>query len=368
MHFGGLSLQSEYPNLSDTPQHSLREPALISPDQASLHKKIPAFLKKIAQQTTWHCVQIEDIRQNKTQQKIGNIYLDELLQKAHDPNLIFEKVRQLLVGDGHFAFRIITAENIKVNIQQKYSSHLFLLYYTIHFLFRRVLPKLNGFRKIGRLLKIPVDISKAEIIGRLIYKGFDIVDIQEADYETVIVARINWLDNPSQSKPLPNEGVLFRMERVGLHGKPITVYKFRSMHPYAEYVQEYLYKTNGIDNGGKFRNDFRVSTGGRLIRKYWIDELPMVFNLLKGTIKLVGVRPISEHYFSLYPAHAQAIRRNHKPGLLPPFYADLPATFDEIIASELAYLKAYEQRPLVTDLRYLLLILKNIIIHNARSK
>ena len=140
------------------------------------------------------------------------------------------------------------------------------------------------------------------------------------------------------------------------------------MHPYSEFVQAYLHETNGLDEGGKFKNDFRVSTGGKLIRKYWIDELPMLYNLLKGDIKLVGVRPISEHYLGLYPEPLRTTRNKHKPGLFPPFYADLPSNFQEILASEQKYMESYEKAPLKTDWSYFWRIIANIIIHKARSK
>ena len=336
--------------------------------QSTLHKTLTNTLKKFAPQESWFFAEADKILNQKLRPEVHNIYIDKLLLKTHDPNLIFENVRKLLAQNRFFAFRIDTAENIKFRILQKLPSVAFFFYYAPHFLFRRVLPKLKGFRKVCRLLDMPVDISKAEIIGRLIYKGFDIVDLVETDHETIIIAKTNSSTNPSESKPLPNEGFLFSMNRLGKHGKLIKVYKFRSMHPYAEYVQEYLHRVNGIDNGGKFRNDFRVSTGGRLIRKYWIDELPMLVNLVKGDIKLVGVRPLSEHYFGLYPTSAQQLRRNHKPGLLPPFYADLPSTFAEIIQSEINYLTQYEQHPITTDLKYLGRIVKNIVFHQARSK
>ncbi len=325
-------------------------------------------LLQIGPSETWQKRSVGAILSDHSTQIFSNLYIDELIWGQHGLNQFFARVHKLLSSDSYFALRIITAENIKFDIQQQYASFLFPFYYGSHFLLRRVLPKLNGFRKISRLLGLPVDISKAEIIGRLIYNGFSIVSVDETNKETIVIAKINIADNPSVSKPLPNEGFLFRMQRVGQHGKPIVVFKLRSMHPYAEYVQDYLHRTNGIDKGGKFKNDFRVSTGGRFIRKYWLDELPMLINLLRGEVKLIGVRPISEHYFTLYPPSVQQVRRKHKPGLLPPFYADLPTTFDEIVASEVKYLEAYERQPLQTDLRYLKKILANIIIRRVRSK
>ncbi len=368
MYFGLHSLRGTCPSGPDIAKNTLSRPAIISPDRATLHSELPVFLKRFATASSWSCLHIDEILQGQLQKTITNLYLHESLLRSHDPNFIFQKVRNAMAGNNYFAFRIVTAENIKVRLEQKFTATAFLVYYTFHFLFRRVLPKLKGCRKLCRWIGVPIDVSKAEIMGRLIYKGFDIVEVFETSDETIIVTKVNATNNPSATKACPNEGFLFRMQRIGQYGETITVYKFRSMHPYAEYVQAYLHKTNGVDIGGKFKDDFRVSTGGKLIRKYWIDELPMLFNLLKGDIKLIGVRPLSEHYFSLYPPHAQQIRRKHKPGLLPPFYADLPTTFDEIINSEMSYLSKYEQNPFGTDLAYLKKILVNILVHKARSK
>lgn len=296
-----------------------------------------------------------------------NIYLENILSTDYHHSLVLQKIHSYLGANQYFAFKLNTAENIKSTLIEKLSDSGFKFYYPFHFLLRRVLPKVNGLRKIHRLLKISADISKAEILGKLVYYGFDIVDVADVNNETVIVSKLS-TGNPSLSKPQPSEGVLFRMQRLGKNSEQITVYKFRSMHPYSEYIQDYVFTQNGIDVGGKFKHDFRISTGGRIIRKYWIDELPMLYNLIKGDIKLVGVRPISQQYFNMYPTELQEIRKNHKPGLLPPFYADLPKTFQEIVDSEMTYLKAYQKAPFTTDFKYLMRILNNIFIKMARSQ
>ena len=68
-------------------------------------------------------------------------------------------------------------------------------------------------------------------------------------------------------------------KKVGKDGVIINVYKFRTMHPYSEYLQSYIYEQNKLQEGGKFANDFRVTTLGKCMRKLWIDELPMFINL-----------------------------------------------------------------------------------------
>ena len=93
----------------------------------------------------------------------------------------------------------------------------------------------------------------------------------------------------------------------------------------------------------------------------------MLLNLIKGDIKLVGVRPISLHYLSLYKQDLVELRKKTKPGLLPPYYADMPKTFDEIMNSEEHYLKQYFKQPIKTDILYLWKICYNIFFGKARS-
>ena len=95
--------------------------------------------------------------------------------------------------------------------------------------------------------------------------------------------------------------------------------------------------------------------------------MPMVINLIKRDIKVVGIRPISRHYLSLYPEDIQLRRRNYRPGLLPPFYADLPETLEEIVASEEKYMNAYDKGGIFTDVQYFFKIIYNILIKRARS-
>ncbi|MBD2752559.1 sugar transferase [Spirosoma validum] len=331
-------------------------------------EELPNYLSNYAQLTTWESVCLEEVLQNNSPLPAKNIYLKSTVTRMQDPNLVFEKVRSRLAPQHYFVFSLITAENVKFSINSEFNTLIFTLYYPFYFLVKRVLPKLTGLRRICRLLTIIPDISKAEIMGRLIYKGFSVIDIREETRETTLIVKPNFASDPSQTRPIPSQGFILRMQRLGQYSKPIQVYKLRTMHPYAEYVQAYLHERNGLDRGGKFKNDFRVIKGGRVIRKYWLDEIPMLYNLLRGDLKLIGIRPISEHYFSLYPASAQVIRTRHKPGLLPPFYADLPQTFDEIVQSELTYLTAYEAAPFATDLRYFKRILMNIFFNKARSK
>ena len=223
VRFVELALPTNYSGLPDSPQKNFEQSSIIDFDHVDARGKIPDFLKKYRELDTWKNISIAYILQRDSQLDNTNVYVNESILRSHDPNLVFEKVRTLIHNDTFFAFRIVTAENIKFNIQQRLSPVIFPIYYIIHYILRRVLPKLKGFRKISRLLKNPVDISKAEIIGRLIYKGFCVVDIAESAGETIIVARVNSTENPGETQPLPNEGVLFKMRRMGKLGKPIEI-------------------------------------------------------------------------------------------------------------------------------------------------
>lgn len=103
------------------------------------------------------------------------------------------------------------------------------------------------------------------------------------------------------------------------------------------------------------------------MRKYWIDELPMLINWLKGDVKLVGVRPLSQGMYNKYPEALQKKRILAKPGLIPPFYIDHPKTFDELFASEDKYLTEYLQHPIRTDMKYFFMTIYSILFKRMHS-
>jgi lipopolysaccharide/colanic/teichoic acid biosynthesis glycosyltransferase len=141
------------------------------------------------------------------------------------------------------------------------------------------------------------------------------------------------------------------------------------MHPYSEYLQDYVFRLNQLQEGGKFKNDFRVTQWGRIMRKLWLDELPMLYNLINGDLKLIGVRPLSKQYFSLYTPELQEKRKTVKPGLIPPYYAQFPTpkSLDEVMENENKYLDEYFKKPLTTDFVYFWKALYNIVVRNSRS-
>ena len=136
-----------------------------------------------------------------------------------------------------------------------------------------------------------------------------------------------------------------------------------------KYIQPYIYRYQSLERGGKFKNDYRVNTWGRILRRTWLDELPMLWNLFRGDLKLVGVRPLSRHYYNLYSDEMQQLRIKAKPGMLPPFYYErhTPETLEEVQQSERRYLEAYLKAPFKTDWKYFWGIVGNIIFNRKHS-
>ena len=209
-------------------------------------------------------------------------------------------------------------------------------------------------------------MSRVEIIGRIYRAGFEVIDENFHDGEFFLTARK--VKEPVDDMA-PTGSPIIHLRRIGLNGKEIVVHKFRTMYIYSEYVQPYIYHYQSLERGGKFKDDYRVNFWGRVLRRTWLDEFPMIWNMLRGDMKLVGVRPLSRHYFSLYSPEMQALRIKTKPGLLPPFYYETktPETLEEVQESERRYLEAYLKHPFRTDWRYFWGIVGNIIFHRKHS-
>lgn len=304
-----------------------------------------------------------DVVHNNYYQNIINL---ERINDIKRVNRFFEAVNHKLPVGGLYINCAETNEIKRRKIFKAAPPVISHIYYFFFFLFRRVFPKIPGTKKIYFFITNGFDraLSKAETFGRLYSCGFEVIgEYQTRDLLFFVARKIK----APEFDYNPTYGPLISLKRIGKNGRIIYVYKLRTMFPYAEYLQEYVYKKNALEEGGKFKNDFRVSTAGRIFRKFWLDELPMILNLLKGDLKLVGVRPLSRHYFSLYSKELQDLRSKHRPGLIPPYYADMPKTLDEIIASEIKYLNAYEKNPLITDWKYFWKAVYNIVIKRERS-
>ncbi len=277
-----------------------------------------------------------------------------------------DAVNTKLAEKGFFFCCVETKDQRKRRLLKKYPFLLNYIYYIFDFIIKRILPKLKFTRGFYLFLTHGENavISRAEALGRLSRAGFRIK--QESFIGNLLCIEARKIKDPF---PINGNvyGPLIALSRVGKDGEMIKVYKLRTMHPYSEYIQKYVYEIHDLKNGGKFKNDFRITSWGAICRKTFLDELPMLMNFFRGDMKIVGVRPLSKHYFELYSKELQERRIKYKPGLIPPFYADMPCDLESIQASELKYLDAFDKHPVYTDFRYFWKSSWNILFRKARS-
>ena len=115
----------------------------------------------------------------------------------------------------------------------------------------------------------------------------------------LLMALIIEIDSPGASP-------IFAQTRIGRDGKPFTLYKFRSMRPHAEKELAELLPYNEMDGPVfKIKNDPRITRVGRFIRRSSIDELPQLFNVLRGDMSIVGPRPGTPREVEQYDDYAR---------------------------------------------------------------
>jgi lipopolysaccharide/colanic/teichoic acid biosynthesis glycosyltransferase len=281
-------------------------------------------------------------------------------------NLFFNIINEKLPDNGLFCCCFGSIEQFNQKIHQNYPPIIRNIVETYFFITKRFLPKIFITNRLwfditGGKKRIFSDI---EVLGRLYYCGFEVISQYKSD-------DLNWIIAKRFSAPqkLINKryGLIIKLPRVCKDKKLLPIYKMRTMHSYSEYIQKYFFEQQGTDDIGKIKDDIRITDWGKILRKFWIDELPMVVNLVKGDIKIVGVRPLSKANFDIYPTYLQDKRTLSKPGLIPPMYADLPKTKREFYESEERYLDKYFKKPLLTDIEYFFKAIYNILFKKARS-
>ena len=291
-----------------------------------------------------------------------------LLNDAKGINRRFCIVNQKLPDDGVYVCCYRPQEYMKAKLLARFPKGLNWIVYCLYFFRKRVLPRLLLTSRLyydvtkGRKRML----SKTEVLGRLYYCGFEVDGI-------VPMGHIEYVFAHRHSQPYPQEqlkvyGPLIKLPRVCKNKEIRYFYKFRTMHPYAEYIQKYVFDARGgMDIADKSNDDWRITTWGKFMRKYWLDELPMLINWIKRDVKLVGVRPLSKTMFETYPEWLQEKRTKSKPGLIPPFYIDHPNTFEELFASEDKYLTEYLEHPIRTDIKYFFLTMRSIVTRKTHS-
>ena len=281
-------------------------------------------------------------------------------------NRYLRKANEKLADDGYFVCSFDTAQKHRAQIYSKHRRFFAHIIYFFDFIWHRVCPKMGLTRRFYYFCtkKVRKVFPRPEMLGRLYYCGFDVVCEQYVHDRYMVIGQ----KKRSPCRDPHTYGPFIKLRRVGKDGELFNVYKFRTMYAYSEFLQTYIYNNNSLDAGGKFHDDYRVTEWGKVLRKLWLDELPMFLNVLKGQMKLVGVRPLSRQYFGLYSPEIQQLRIKTKPGMLPPYYVDMPDTIEEIQESEKRYLEAYLQHPFRTDWKYFWKIFGNIVFKGKRSK
>lgn len=147
----------------------------------------------------------------------------------------------------------------------------------------------------------------------------------------------------------PGAGPIFSQTRIGRDGKPFTFYKFRSMCPNAEEKLEELLPQNEMQGPVfKIKDDPRITRVGKFIRKTSIDELPQLWNVLRGEMSIVGPRPGIPREVEQYDEYAMQ-RLLVTPGLTC-FWQIKPnrnsLSFEEWVELDVKYI---EERSFLTD-------------------
>jgi lipopolysaccharide/colanic/teichoic acid biosynthesis glycosyltransferase len=150
--------------------------------------------------------------------------------------------------------------------------------------------------------------------------------------------------------------VIYKQERIGLHGKPFYIYKFRSM------------KTNAEENGEELlqsENDPRLTKVGRFLRSHHLDELPQLWNVFIGDMAFVGYRPERPYYIRQIMQHDSRYERLYvlRPGVTS--YATLKNGYTDTIEKMLKRLEFdlyyLEHQSLWTDFKILVQTFLNIV-------
>lgn len=163
----------------------------------------------------------------------------------------------------------------------------------------------------------------------------------------LITALVVFIDDPKGSP-------FYKQVRIGRHGKPFNMYKFRSMYVDAEKRKKDLMDSNEMDGPVfKMKNDPRITRVGRFIRKYSIDEIPQLFNVLVGNMSIVGPRPALPEEVEKYSDYNK-LRLVVTPGItctwqIMPDKNDIP--YEKWLEMDLEYI---ETRTTLKDIKIIL--------------
>ena len=181
----------------------------------------------------------------------------------------------------------------------------------------------DGQREAGLIMKRAIDIVGAAV-GLVVLSPLLLVTAFAVRRSTALAA-------------------LFRQTRVGLHGRPFTIYKFRTMVVDAESrLDEVLHLNERTGMAFKATEDPRMTSIGRWLRRTSIDELPQLWNVLTGTMSLVGPRPSLPSEVGEYDVWHRR-RLSMKPGITGLWQVEArhEPDFDEWVERDLTYIDGW---------------------------
>lgn len=131
----------------------------------------------------------------------------------------------------------------------------------------------------------------------------------------VVIGLVIWMED--------RHPPMWKSKRIGLNGKPIFVYQFRTFRPNSEQILRLALESNAElraewEANRRLRRDPRVSRVGAPLRRAGIDALPILLNVWRGDVALVGPRPLPGYFHDELPEEAQRQRLLVPPGLVPP--------------------------------------------------
>lgn len=377
-----LSTDAEYPNLAvsliddETILRNIR-PNLDKPFLDFVEKSLPDL-----QEANGKVLILDDVTTTDDQSTpasvgllIGRTRINDVLRLNQYIQFCTQRIRM----GGYCIIRYLPYENFKKNLKARYRVPFYWPAFILHFIWYRAIPKFPWLEKLyftplfswldtihlSFVKKRNRALSKAEVWGRLSFYGFSVLAESKGEGELYIISKR--VTSPVQNK-IPSFYFIASLEKVGLDGKSIHTHKIRTMYPFSEFLQKRIFEDHGLAKTGKFASDFRLTEYGSFLRKYWLDELPQIFDWLRGDVKLVGMRATSPHFLSLYPKELYDLYIQIKPGLIPPIFDESTNGFDDIVAIELTYLRSYFKNPIRTDIRYLTKTFTDIVFKGVRSK
>ena len=281
-------------------------------------------------------------------------------------NEYFCKVNKCMGATGLFIGCFESRYNLQEKIFLNYPKPIAWLIILFHFALRNILPVSKPRKRKIRKQTTSLRNSNtlAEVLGRLAYCGFEILGYAYFNNLTYFITRKK---SEPRTETVSTSRFIVSLKRVGKGGKMISIFKVRSMYPYSEFIQDYVVKINGYDTMGKPGNDFRLTRIGKIIRRLFIDEIPQLYNLLIGDLRLVGVRPIGRYGYTALPQDLQVRRIRKRPGLLPPHIALRKRGIAGVIQAERQYLDERDRNPFRTDIKFCFLAVFNILFFRVKS-